>query len=136
MNDVNMAWIGGRLTQNPEIRATQHGKEIAKLRIAVNKTWKDRDETQFLDVKVSGGWVDVIRDHCKGDSVLAHGEIRCEEYHNSSGERRRWVGIWARRIWTQERRRKSTQQPDEQQSAQSGQYKIPLDPVPADDIPF
>jgi len=55
MPSFNKVILVGNLTRDPELRYTPSGKAIAKLGLAVNRSWKTesgetRDETTFVDV--------------------------------------------------------------------------------------
>ncbi|MBT5927226.1 MAG: single-stranded DNA-binding protein, partial [Verrucomicrobia bacterium] len=65
MPSFNKVILIGNLTRDPELRYTPSGKAIAKLGLAVNRSWKTesgetRDETTFVDVDAFGRQAEVL----------------------------------------------------------------------------
>lgn len=85
----NKTLILGRLGANPEIRTTQNGSEVARLRIATNERFADkksgekRERTDWHTVIVfASGLIDkVIKPYCKkGSSVFIEGRLQTRSY--------------------------------------------------------
>lgn len=72
---VNKICLLGNVTADPEIRATNNGKEIANFSIATSEKWKAQDgtkqeKTQFHRISAFGGVVNVIKNYVKKGSKL------------------------------------------------------------------
>ena len=65
MASFNKVILVGNLTRDPELRYTPKGTAIAKLGLAVNRTWKNetgesKEEVTFVDVDAFGKQAEVI----------------------------------------------------------------------------
>ena len=90
---VNKVIIVGNLGKDPEIRSTQHGKEIANLTIATSESWKDKttgekkERVEWHKVVVfSEGLVGVIKNYIKkGDKLYIEGALQTRKWQDQSG---------------------------------------------------
>ena len=46
MANLNKVFLMGRLTRDPEVRYTPSGMAIAKLGLAVNRTWRSQESRE------------------------------------------------------------------------------------------
>ena len=74
MPSFNKVILVGNLTRDPELRYTPSGKAIAKLGLAVNRSWKTesgetRDETTFVDVDAFGRQAEVLGQYLRKEGV-------------------------------------------------------------------
>ena len=73
---INKVMLIGNVTRDPEIRATQDGKEIANLSLATNEKWKDKatgeqkEKAEYHRIVVFGGAVGVVKNYVKKGSKL------------------------------------------------------------------
>lgn len=96
MSSFNQCTIVGRLGADPEIRRMQDGKVVAKLRVAVSETWKDRatgerkEKTEWVPVVVfSEGLAKVAETYLKkGSRVLVQGAFKTRKWQDQSGQER------------------------------------------------
>jgi len=88
----NKAIIIGNLARDPEIRYTNSGMAVAKMAIAVNRTWmrdgQKQEEVDFIPVVV---W-DKQAENCerylrKGSAVLVEGRISVRSYEKDGQKR-------------------------------------------------
>lgn len=85
---LNKVIIIGNLGKDPEIRATQDGREIASLTIATSESWKDKNtgerksKTEWHNVVVfSEGLVRVLKSYArKGSKLLVEGQLQTREW--------------------------------------------------------
>jgi single-strand DNA-binding protein len=93
---VNKVILVGNLGQDPEIRSTQDGREIASFSVATTESWKDKmtgerkDKTEWHRVVVfSEGLVNVIKNYVKkGSKVYIEGALQTRKWtDNNSVER-------------------------------------------------
>jgi len=93
---LNKVMLIGNVGQDPEIRATQQGKEIANLSIATSEKWKDkntgekREKTEWHRVVIfSEGLVKVIKQYVKkGDKLYIEGQLQTRKWQDQSGQDR------------------------------------------------
>lgn len=91
---VNKAIIIGRLGNDPEIKDTRNGGQIANLSVATSETWKDKsgekqERTEWHRVvifnenlaKLAGQYLG------KGDQVYLEGTIRTRKYEKDGIEK-------------------------------------------------
>ena len=105
MASFNKVVLLGNLTRDPELKKSPSGISVAKLRLAVNETYKDRQTGQpkevacFVDVAV---W-DKQAESCgqyltRGSQVLVEGRLIYEEWKNAQGESRNRLSVRADRV--------------------------------------
>ncbi len=90
---VNKVILIGNLGQDPEIRSTQDGRQIATFSIATSDTWKDkntgerREKTEWHRVVVfNEGLVRVIQNYVKkGSKVYIEGSLQTRKWTDQSG---------------------------------------------------
>lgn len=86
----------GNLGNEPEIRSTQDGREIANLSIATSDTWRDkstgerREKTEWHRVVVfNEGLVNVIKNYLrKGSKVYLEGALQTRKWQDANGQDR------------------------------------------------
>lgn len=90
---INKVILVGNLGADPEVRATQDGREIANLRIATSESWKDRntgerkEKTEWHRVVIfSEALVRVAREYLKkGSKVYIEGQLQTRKWTNKDG---------------------------------------------------
>ena len=82
---LNRILLVGRLTRQPEAKATSSGIPMVLFSLAVNRKIKENEYVTFFDVVAFNAmW---IYEHCdKGDLVYVEGEMR--QYKDSKGRNR------------------------------------------------
>lgn len=93
MASVNKVILVGNLGKDPEIRATQAGKEIANLTIATSEHWKDkntgekREKTEWHRVVVfNENLVNVCKKYLnKGSKIYLEGQLQTRKWTDQSG---------------------------------------------------
>jgi len=91
---LNKVLLIGRLGNDPEIKQTQNGKNIARLSIATSESWKDKntgekkEKTEWHKVVVfNEGLVNVIQKYLKkGAQVYIEGQLNTNKYTDANGE--------------------------------------------------
>src|SRR5579872_333160 len=82
MANFNKVILAGNLTRDPELRYTPKGLAIAKIGIAINRTWKSetgesKEEVTFVDVDAFGRTAENIGQYFKkGQPILIEGRLR------------------------------------------------------------
>lgn len=86
---LNKAVIMGRLVRDPDIRATQDGKSVARFTVAVDRFRRgDQRETDFIGCVAFGKSAEFVEKYFKkGDGIVVDGGIRTDSYTNAKGEK-------------------------------------------------
>lgn len=90
---INKVILVGNVGQDPEIRSTQDGREIANFSIATSESWKDKntgekkDKTEWHRVVVfSQGLVGVIKNYVKkGTKLYLEGSLQTRKWTDNQG---------------------------------------------------
>lgn len=81
---MNTVMLVGRLAQNPEARKTESGKDVVRISVAVNRSFKNPNgiyETDFIDCTLWDGLAKNINEYCKkGDTVGIRGRLQVSHY--------------------------------------------------------
>lgn len=84
MNNINLI---GRLTREPELRATSNGKSVCEFALAVNRIGSE--DADFINCQV---WEKQAENLCKyqtkGSLIGIVGSLRVNKYQNEQGENR------------------------------------------------
>lgn len=100
-SNINRVVLVGRLTRDPELRATPSGTSVCSLRIACNSTRRDaegdyHERPNFFDVSVFGAPGEAVHRYMsKGARVAVDGRLEWREWETSDQERRQAVSIIA-----------------------------------------
>ena len=84
---MNKVMLIGRLTSEPEIKATSTGKTVASFTLAVNRRRKE-DPADFIQCKAFDKTAEVVQKYCqKGKQVCVLGRIQTGSYENKEGRK-------------------------------------------------
>jgi len=90
----------GNLTRDPEVKYTSGGTAIAKLGMAINRTWTNKEgqkqeETTFVDVDAFGRQAEVIGQYLKkGRPVMIEGRLKLDQWDDKqTGQKRSKLGV-------------------------------------------
>lgn len=134
MSGLNKVMVIGNIGMDPELKYTQSGQAILRMRMAVNESWKDRDgqkqeRTEWATVIMWGKRAEGLAPHLgKGDRVYIEGRMQTRDWEDKDGNRRTTTEIVAHELLFLGGKRG-----DGQRSAQSQQRSAPADDFPADD---
>lgn len=92
--NLNKVLLIGNVGKDPEIRATQEGKEIANLVIATSESWKSKatgerkEKTEWHRVVVfSEGLIGIIKSYVKkGTKLYIEGAIKTRKWVDNAGQ--------------------------------------------------
>lgn len=138
MTSFNKVILMGNLTRDPEVRYTPNGIAVANFAIAVNRKYKQGDETReevsYIDIVVFGKQAESCGQYInKGDSVLIDGRLQQRRWETEDGQKRNKVEVVAQSVNFMPKRSWSGQG----QGAASGQSEaVSEPPVDEGDIPF
>jgi single-strand DNA-binding protein len=98
---INRVVIVGRLTRDPELRATPSGTSVCSLRIACNSRRRDNDgelveKPNYFDVSVFGAAAESVGNYMqRGRRIGVDGRLEWREWETAEQEKRQAVSIVA-----------------------------------------
>jgi len=104
MINLNKVFMAGNLTKDPELRYTPQGSAVATLRLAINRSFKNREgewqkETCFINVITWGALAERCnQDLEKGRSVFVEGHLVSRSWKNAEGKTRSVIEVRATNI--------------------------------------
>lgn len=87
----NKTFLGGRLTNSPELKQTQSGVPVCSFSIAVNRKAKQGDEQKadFFNVTAWRGTAEFVHKYFrKGSSIFVVGQIQNRSWTDQNGQKR------------------------------------------------
>jgi len=90
MANFNKVILAGNLTRDPELRYTPKGMAIAKIGLAINRTWKNeagetKEEVTFVDADAFGRTAEVIAQYLKkGRPILIDGRLKFDQWEDKN----------------------------------------------------
>ena len=90
MANFNKVILAGNLTRDPELRYTPKGMAVAKIGLAINRTWKNeagetKEEATFVDVEAWGRQAEVISQYMKkGRPFLVEGRLKLDQWEDKN----------------------------------------------------
>jgi single-strand DNA-binding protein len=90
---INKVILVGNVGQDPEIRNTQDGREIASLSIATSDSWKDKnsgekkEKTEWHKIAIfSQGLVGIVKNYVKkGTKLYIEGSLQTRKWTDNNG---------------------------------------------------
>ncbi len=105
MASFNKVILVGNLTRDPELRYTPKGMAIAKIGLAVNRTWRNeagetKEEVTFVDVDVFGRTAENVGQYMrKGRPIMIEGRLRLDQWDDKqTGQKRSKLGVVAETV--------------------------------------
>lgn len=138
MASYNKVILMGNLTRDPEIRYTPNGTPVASFAIAVNRKYKQGDETKeevsYIDIVVFGKQAENCSKYLgKGDSVLIDGRLQQRRWETEDGQKKSKHEVVAQAVQFMPKRGAGAPPEEAQADApaeQAGEGTV------ADDVPF
>ncbi len=136
MTSYNKVILLGNLTRDPEVRYTPNGIAVASFAIAVNRKYKQGDETKdevsYIDIVVFGKQAESCGQYIgKGDSVLIDGRLQQRRWETEEGQKRNKLEVVAQSV---------NFMPKRSSAGQGGGHNhpepAPEPPIDEGDIPF
>jgi len=104
MTSFNKVILLGNLTRDPEVRYTPNGSAVASFAIAVNRKYKQGEETKeevsYIDIVVFGKQAENCGQYLnKGDAALIEGRIQQRRWDDKeTGQKRSKVEVAAQSV--------------------------------------
>ncbi len=95
---LNKVMLIGNVGNEPDIRATSSGTQVAKVSLATNRSWKDssgqqKEKTEWHRLTFFGRLVDIVDQWVKkGDRLYVEGRIEYSE-SETDGQKRYWTDV-------------------------------------------
>jgi single-strand DNA-binding protein len=92
--ELNKVLLIGNLTRDPEMRYLDSGTAVAKLGLAVNRRYTDRngekkEEVCFVDIDAWARLAEICNQYLKrGSKVLVEGTLMFRQWETDSGDKR------------------------------------------------
>lgn len=123
---MNKVFLSGNLTRDAEVRYTQTGKAYARMGLAINRRYKDKESVEFFNLVA---W-DKTAEFCgrymlKGTRVLVEGQLRTNSYENKDGVKVNTVEIWVDNIEFAGAKRSESGDDNYSRPANDGGYSRP-----------
>jgi single-strand DNA-binding protein len=100
MAGYNKVILIGNLTRDPELRYTPKGVAIAKIGLAVNRTWRNeagesKEEVTFIDVDAFGRQAETLAQYLKkGSPLMVEGRLKLDQWDDKqTGQKRSRMGV-------------------------------------------
>jgi single-strand DNA-binding protein len=122
----NRIILVGRLTRDPELRATPDGMSVVRFTLAVDRGGRAGEErqTDFFDIVAFRQLADNVANYTtKGRLVLVEGRLQTRSYTDREGNKRKAYEVLADTVRFLERMRDT--------EAPSGEYETPTAPAAA-----
>ena len=147
---MNKVFLSGNLTRDPEIRYTQNGMAYARMGIAINRKYKEKESVDFFNLVAWNKTAEFCgRYLTKGSRVIVEGNLRTNSYENKDGTKVNTVEIWVDNIEFADNKRSTSGDDNNpapannnyQERRQPAQPKKTYDdfggePIDPDDTPF
>ncbi len=87
-NDINNFQFTGNLTKDSELKYTNSGTAVCKFSIAVNKKFKDQEQTSFFNCVIWGKFGEAVSQYLtKGLPVAVGGEVKQSKWEKDGQTR-------------------------------------------------
>ena len=104
MLEMNKVMLIGNLTRDPELSYLANGTALAKLGLAVNRRYKDRngeyqEDTAFVDIDTWAKQAEFCSKYLqKGRRVYVEGRLKFDQWEAQDGSKRSKLGVTAERV--------------------------------------
>ena len=95
MANFNKVILIGNLTRDPELRYTPKGTAIAKIGLAINRTWKTetgetKEEVTFVDIDAFGRQAETLGQYMKkGRPIMIEGRLKLDTWDDKQTNQKR-----------------------------------------------
>ena len=95
MANFNKVILIGNLTRDPELRYTPKGTAIAKIGLAINRTWKTetretKEEVTFVDIDAFGRQAETLGQYMKkGRPIMIEGQLKLDTWDDKQTNQKR-----------------------------------------------
>lgn len=138
MTSFNKVILLGNLTRDPEVRYTPNGIAVASFALAVNRKYKQGEETKeevsYIDIVVFGKQAESCGQYInKGDAVLIDGRLQQRRWETEDGQKRskvevvaQFVNFMPKRSWSGQGQGAAQTEPGPEPSPSVDEGEIPF----------
>ena len=136
--------VVGNLTRDVQVKYLPTGTAVANGGVAINRKYKDKDKTVFLEFAAFGKLAEIMGEYChKGQSVLLSGELDEDQWEDKeTGHKRSKLKLLANVMQMLSKRdgAASRQESEPESHPEHLPEEVPSEPVGtsafAGDLPF
>ena len=152
MANFNTVILIGNLTRDPDLRYTPKGTAIAKIGLAVNRTWRTdtgetKEEVTFVDIDAFGKQAETLGQYMKkGRPIMIEGRLKLDTWEDKqTNQKRSRLGVIMESFQFLDFNKSAEGVPSgaprnrpAQATAPEADASSPPDPMPPeeDDVPF
>lgn len=108
---LNKVILMGRLTREPELRHTQSDIPVTSFTLAVDRGFKDGQNTDFINIVAWRGTAEfVAKWFTKGQLVAVSGRLQVRTYQDRDGNTRTATEVVADEVYFAERKSRAAEQ--------------------------
>ena len=139
---LNKAMLIGNLGADPELKYTQGGQAVLRMRLAVGERWKDKngekqERTEWFTIIMWGKRGEALANHLtKGQSVYIEGRIQTRQWEDTDGNTPSTTEVVANELQFLGggKREGGGERRQERAAPQNDKYGAPTDGFPEDDF--
>lgn len=93
MSNFNRVYLMGNLTRDVELKSTNNGGSVARLGLAINRTWtgadgEKREEVLFVDCEAWGKQAETLAKYmAKGKPIFIEGRLKLDQWEDKEGQK-------------------------------------------------
>lgn len=99
---MNQVIVVGRLVNNPEVKKLESGKEVTRITLAVNRSYKNAEgiyESDFIDCVLWNGIANNTAEFCqKGDLMGIRGRLQTTLSEKEDGSKTKYMEVVAEKV--------------------------------------
>jgi single-strand DNA-binding protein len=96
---MNIGILIGYLTRDVELRRTGNGTAVASFTVAVNRTYGEEQQTDFIPCVIWKAQAENMARYCgKGSRVAVEGRIQSRTYQDNDGKNRTVIELVCNRV--------------------------------------
>ena len=103
---LNKVFLGGNLTQDPEVKTLANGSKVCNFTIAVTRVWYSEynnpetknEETSFIRITAWNRLAEKMNDVTKGANIFVEGRLSQNKYQAQDGTQKSYIDVVADRI--------------------------------------
>jgi len=129
--NYNRVFLLGNLTADPESRALPSGGSVTDIRLAVNRTYKNRDgevveEVSYIDCTAYGRNAEISQSYLsKGSPAFIEGRLHQDRWETTAGEKRSKLKVVVERLVLMPKREGAAGPKDEHEAAPEAAPEAP-----------
>lgn len=105
----NNVQLMGRITKDHEVRRSANSNAVVNFSLAINKKYKDNEETIYVSCVAFGKTAEIIAQYtAKGSLVFVDGEINSRKYVDKTNETKYITEVIVRTVLFLDRKKEDT----------------------------